>query len=68
MLANILGAQAAESPELIASASTLVAMTVMHKHSVSLSLGQFVVLALPYALIHLAIAMVYVLCVVPLLA
>jgi len=89
MLANILQAQAAQTPELIApshwwavifganlggnltpigSASTLVAVTVMHKHGVAMSFGRFVKIALPYALVHLAIAVLYVLFVVPLLA
>ena len=89
MLANILQAQAAESPELIVSghwwavifganlggnltpigsASTLVAVTVMHKHNVPMSFAKFVVIALPYALVHLSIAVAYVLFVVPLLA
>ena len=49
-------------------ASTLVAVTVMHKHEVPLSFAGFVKKALPYALMHLAIAVVYVLFVVPLLA
>jgi len=86
MLANILKAQAAQSPELImpghwwavifganlggnltpiGSASTLVAVTVMHKHNVPMSFAAFVVKALPYALVHLSIAVLYVLFVVP---
>jgi Na+/H+ antiporter NhaD/arsenite permease-like protein len=89
MLANILQAQAEQSPELImpghwwavifganlggnltpiGSASTLVAVTVMHKHNVPMSFASFVVKALPYALVHLAIAVLYVLFVVPYLA
>jgi len=88
MLANILKAQAAVSPDLIVpqhwwsvifganlggnltpigSASTLVAVTVMHKHNVKMSFGGFVVRALPYALVHLVLAVLYVLFVVPLL-
>ena len=52
----------------IGSASTLVAVTVMHRHNVPLSFGGFVVQALPYALLRLAIAVLYVLFVVPFLA
>ena len=51
----------------IGSASTLVAVTVMHKHKVPMSFGGFVARALPYALVHLALAVLYVLFVVPLL-
>jgi len=45
----------------IGSASTLVAVTVMHKHGLKLSFSGFVVKALPYALLHLAMATAYVL-------
>ncbi len=47
----------------IGSASTLVAVTIMHKHGVGVSFARFVVLALPYAMVHLALAVVYVLAV-----
>ena len=45
----------------IGSASTLVAVTVMHKHKVPLSFVAFVKKALPFALLHLALAVAYVL-------
>jgi Na+/H+ antiporter NhaD/arsenite permease-like protein len=45
----------------IGSASTLVAVTVMHKHNVPLSFVAFVKKAMPFALMHLALAVVYVL-------
>ena len=45
----------------IGSASTLVAVTMMHKHKLEMSFGKFVVTALPYALIQLGIAIAYVL-------
>ncbi|MDA1265249.1 MAG: SLC13 family permease [Planctomycetota bacterium] len=66
--AVIFGANLGGNLTPIGSASTLVAVTVMHKHQVPLSFGGFVVKALPFALAHLAIAVVYVLLVVPLLA
>ena len=43
----------------IGSASTLVAVTIMHKHKVPLSFGAFVKTALPYAAIQIAIAAAY---------
>ena len=45
----------------IGSASTLVAVTIMHRHKLSMSFGGFVKAALPYAAIHIALAAVYVL-------
>ncbi|MEE8367625.1 MAG: SLC13 family permease, partial [Thermoanaerobaculia bacterium] len=66
--AVIFGANLGGNLTPIGSASTLVAVTVMHKHGVPLSFGGFVIKALPYALLHLAIAVLYVLFVVPLLA
>ena len=45
----------------IGSASTLVAVTIMHKHELSVSFARFVVLAVPYALVHLSLAVAYVL-------
>jgi Na+/H+ antiporter NhaD/arsenite permease-like protein len=45
----------------IGSASTLVAVTIMHKHDLKLSFAGFVVKAIPYALLHLALATAYVL-------
>ena len=45
----------------IGSASTLVAVTIMHKNELNLSFGGFVKKALPYAGVQLALAVVYVL-------
>ena len=45
----------------IGSASTLVAVTVMHKHSLPMSFGGFVKAALPFALVHIGLALAYVL-------
>jgi len=45
----------------IGSASTLVAVTIMHKHELPLSFLAFVKAAVPYALIQLLLATVYVL-------
>ncbi len=45
----------------IGSASTLVAVTIMHKHNVKLTFGGFVIKALPYALAQIALATAYVL-------
>jgi Na+/H+ antiporter NhaD/arsenite permease-like protein len=45
----------------IGSASTLVAVTIMHKNELKVSFAGFVKLALPYALMQIALATVYVL-------
>ena len=45
----------------IGSASTLVAVTIMHKHGVGVSFLRFVVLAFPYAVMHITLAVAYVL-------
>jgi Na+/H+ antiporter NhaD/arsenite permease-like protein len=45
----------------IGSASTLVAVTMMHKHKLEMSFGKFVVTAFPYAVIQLIVATAYVL-------
>ena len=45
----------------IGSASTLVAVTIMHKHDVGVSFARFVVLAFPYAIMHITLAVAYVL-------
>ena len=66
--AVIFGANLGGNLTPIGSASTLVAVTVMHKHKVPLSFAGFVVKALPYALMHIALAVLYVLFVVPYLA
>lgn len=65
--AVIFGANLGGNLTPIGSASTLVAVTVMHKHNVPMSFGGFVVKALPYALVHLVIAVLYVLFIVPFL-
>lgn len=44
----------------IGSASTVVAATIMRKHQVGVSFGRFVALAIPYALLQIALAIVYV--------
>ena len=44
----------------IGSASTLVAVTIMHRHNLALSFGGFVRRALPYALVQIALAVGYV--------
>ncbi len=49
----------------IGSASTLVAVTIIHKHGLPLSFGGFVAKAMVFALMQLAIAIVYVLFVLP---
>jgi len=48
----------------IGSASTVVAVAVIHKHGLRLSFGQFVVKALPFAIAHLVLATAYVLLIV----
>ncbi|PRQ02109.1 Inner membrane protein YbiR [Enhygromyxa salina] len=45
----------------IGSASTLVAVTIIHRYKLELSFGAFVLKALPYALIQIALAVAYVL-------
>lgn len=45
----------------IGSASTLVAVTIIHKYKLSLSFGEFVIKAIPFALMQLVLATVYVL-------
>ena len=49
----------------IGSASTLVAVTIMHKHKVPLSFAGFVKAALPFALLQIALAVFYVLLILP---
>jgi Na+/H+ antiporter NhaD/arsenite permease-like protein len=44
----------------IGSASTVVAVTVMHKHGLKVSFGRFVKLAVPFAIIHILLAVGYV--------
>ena len=45
----------------IGSASTLVAVTIMHKHELAVSFARFVKLAVPYALVQIGLAVGYVL-------
>ena len=45
----------------IGSASTLVAVTIIHKHELSMSFVRFVRTAAPYAVVHLVLATAYVL-------
>jgi len=45
----------------IGSASTLVAVTIIHKHKLPLTFGAFVKLAAPYAVVQIILATVYVL-------
>ncbi|MDE1465386.1 SLC13 family permease [Spartinivicinus poritis] len=45
----------------IGSASTLVAVTIMHKYKLSLSFAGFVKKALPFAVLHIILATIYVL-------
>ena len=45
----------------IGSASTLVAVTIIHKHKLAMSFGGFVKVALPFAAVQLVIATAYVL-------
>ncbi len=49
----------------IGSASTVVAVTLMHKHGLSMSFGQFVRAAFLFAAAHIALAVLYVLFVLP---
>lgn len=45
----------------IGSASTLVAVTIMHKYKLKVSFAGFVKLALPFAILHIVLAVIYVL-------
>ena len=51
----------------IGSASTLVAVTIIHKNKLPMSFAGFVKVAVPYALVQIVIAVVYVLVAVPLI-
>lgn len=44
----------------IGSASTLVAVTIMHKHGLAMSFGKFVKIAVVYAVVQIVLALVYV--------
>ncbi len=49
----------------IGSASTLVAVTIMHKHKLPMTFMGFVKAAVPYAIVQIALAILYVLYVLP---
>jgi Na+/H+ antiporter NhaD/arsenite permease-like protein len=51
----------------IGSASTLVAVTIIHKHGLHLSFIDFVKKAAPFAILHIVLAVLYVLLILPLL-
>ena len=59
--AVIFGANLGGNLTPIGSASTLVAVAIMHKHKVGVSFLGFVKLALPFAITHLVLATIYVL-------
>lgn len=63
--AVIFGANLGGNLTPIGSASTLVAVTIMHKHKVPMSFAGFVKVALPFAVVQIALALVYVLVVLP---
>jgi Na+/H+ antiporter NhaD/arsenite permease-like protein len=63
--AVIFGANLGGNLTPIGSASTVVAVTLMHKYEVPLSFGGFVKKAIPYAVIQLILAVAYVLLVLP---
>jgi len=44
----------------IGSASTVVAMTIIHKQKIPLSFGKFVVIAIPFAIMQIVLAIAYV--------
>lgn len=51
----------------IGSASTLVAVTIMHKHKLPLSFAAFVKAAIPYAIVQIILALAYVVFVLPMI-
>ncbi|MBW2464743.1 MAG: hypothetical protein JRH11_24050, partial [Deltaproteobacteria bacterium] len=59
--AVIFGANLGGNLTPIGSASTVVAVTLMHKYEVPLSFMRFVRLAFPYAVVQLVLAVIYVL-------
>lgn len=63
--AVIFGANLGGNLTPIGSASTLVAVTIMHKHKVPMSFMGFVKAAVPYAVVQLLLAVVYVVYVLP---
>ncbi|MEL7498270.1 MAG: SLC13 family permease [Planctomycetota bacterium] len=66
--AVIFGANLGGNLTPIGSASTLVAVTIMHKHKVPMSFAGFVKVAFPYAVVQIALAVVYVLVFLPLIS
>ena len=63
--AVIFGANLGGNLTPIGSASTLVAVTIMHKHKVPMSFMGFVKAAVPYAVVQILLAVVYVVYVLP---
>ena len=61
--AVIFGANLGGNLTPIGSASTLVAVTIIHKHDLAISFGGFVKKALPFAALQIALAIVYILAV-----
>lgn len=59
--AVIFGANLGGNLTPIGSASTLVAVTIMHKQKLQMSFGGFIVKALPYAVVQITLAVAYVL-------
>jgi Na+/H+ antiporter NhaD/arsenite permease-like protein len=59
--AVIFGANLGGNITPIGSASTLVAVTIIHKNKLPMSFASFVKLAIPFALAQLALAVAYVL-------
>lgn len=57
----ILGANLGGNLTPIGSASTLVAVTIMHKHDVPISFARFVKIAFPFAVMQIALAVLYLL-------
>ena len=49
----------------IGSASTLVAVTIIHKHNLHLTFIDFVKKAAPFAAMHIVLAVLYILLVLP---
>ncbi|MCP4195347.1 MAG: hypothetical protein GY768_32505 [Planctomycetaceae bacterium] len=59
--AVIFGANLGGNITPIGSASTLVAVTIMHKHDLPMSFAKFVKIAIPFATLQIALATIYVL-------
>ncbi len=63
--AVIFGANLGGNLTPIGSASTLVAVTIMHKHQIRMTFLQFVRLAFLFAMVQIALALIYVVFVIP---